>query len=99
MIKRDPRRKPPRLSLDWRKWSKYQQEDIKFLGFSIGLVLLLVARLGVQPPFTIDKSADFKPLGLKGHEGCYVAEVGKGVKVSVMYGTDGKGHKEHKREG
>lgn len=41
------------------------------------------------PPFTLDKSPDFKPVGAKGHEGCYVAEVGKGVLVTVMYGNEG----------
>ena len=41
------------------------------------------------PPFSLDRSPDFKPVGAKGHEGCYVAEVGKGVLVTVMYGTQG----------
>ncbi len=41
------------------------------------------------PPFTLDRAPDFKPVGARGHEGCYVAEVGKGVLVTVMYGTQG----------
>ncbi len=41
-----------------------------------------------RPPFTADRSTDFKPLGLKGHENCYVAEIGKGVMAVVMYSED-----------
>lgn len=38
-----------------------------------------------RPPFTADRSPDFKPVGAKGHEDCYVAEIGKGVMAVVMY--------------
>ena len=41
-----------------------------------------------RPPFTADRSLDFKPIGVKGHEDCYVAEVGKGVMAVVMYRED-----------
>ena len=67
-----------------------------------GAVLLLLVSLVVAsgpaaragaaesiPPFTLDKSPDFKPVGAKGHEVCYVTEVCKGVLVTVMYGTQG----------
>ena len=41
-----------------------------------------------RPPFTADRSLDFKPIGVKGHEDCYVAEVGKGVMTVVAYMGD-----------
>lgn len=41
-------------------------------------------------PFTIDKSPDFQPLGVEGHEMCYVKEIGKGVMVAIMYDTEGE---------
>jgi hypothetical protein len=66
--------------------------------FAVPLVSLLVGLLVVpplsseaadpRPPFTADRSPDFKPLGVKGHENCYVAEVGKGVMAVVMYRDD-----------
>jgi len=65
---------------------------VVFVLFSLVVGFGLVARAGgadSTPPFTADKSPDFKPVGAKGHEGCYVAEVGKGVLVTVMYGTQG----------
>lgn len=69
-------------------------------GWSLLLFVLAVFVVGIgvegqaraaesTPPFTLDKSPDFKPVGAQGHEGCYVAEVGKGVLVTVMYGTQG----------
>ncbi|MBI4589986.1 MAG: hypothetical protein HY725_14225 [Candidatus Rokubacteria bacterium] len=72
-----------------------------FAGLLVALLAgLLVAPLrsseaaDPRPPFTADRSLDFKPVGVKGHENCYVAEVGKGVMAVIMYAGDRLGSME-----
>lgn len=58
--------------------------------FSLILVAMPTVAEAQHLPFTIDKSQDFKPLNVKGHENCYVKEIGKGVMVALHYATEGK---------